>query len=481
MVRTKWAIVLRSSFMGDDIPKATDTISSVGRSNLVQANRAERMAYLLTYLMRRPAFRMVAHVLEVLLHPAHASYLALSHESAWDGFVRRAKDFLTKEKFPSFMNLGDELVGSSVFHGVGGLSMPGYIYDRGLWDIPLSPLPPSCVQATDTPLHETGGGTFIAARESIYPWGRSQRQCLDDPTLERLFDIDETILSLWDAADRFLKEWHLVRVEEEDPSTGNLASIAPDVWGMKARPSVSRARTLGSDLVDYTVFGGQYATGPVARDLKGMLVAPLLNSVAPNGDDFPVTLWKSARSDASLSASAMVIPTPGSALAAANYVYVNPQNVEQRPFYTTDRFEPRTLRPVSDYRGEPDPVLVPRSKEVLRLLAAFRSEIEFANAVRRNPEAWAHLVELKDTKLEIVPGSPLFESSLTKQPFLVPVRIPRTGLITRIATWLGPPAGLRPYRGWFAGSDIEFDVLPYAMTVDVSPLATALAVELSAH
>lgn len=480
VVRDKWATILRSPFLGDDIAKPSDTLPPAGKSSLVAAHRQERLVYLIKYLMRRPGFRLMAHVLDVLLYPAHASYLKMRYEIGWPSFERRAREFLSKEKFPSLMNFGDEFVGSAVFHGVGGISVAGYVYDRDLWKIPLVELPSSIISDAEVPQPGPNGkGQHLALRQIVDQWGSSSRDAMDDPALKRLFELDDDIMQLWEPADHFLRDWEVLRIQEEDPTTGSLATTAPDVWGMKNRPAGGASRTVGSDLLDYTVLGGHYATGPASRNLRGMLVSPLLNYVAEEGDNIPSILWKSARSVCSLPLAAQALPRPGGAFATKNVVYVEPQNLEGRHIFTTDRFDPRTVRPVKDWKGEPEFIPVARTIDMLAILGAFPSLSNLARAIERHPERWEHLATSKDGVVKLTPGGDLFESSLTRKPYLVPVEVPRKGLSTRVATWVGPPAGLRPFRGWFTGADIEFTNQPYTVQVDVSQAATTLASELA--
>jgi len=177
------------------------------------------------------------------------------------------------------------------------------------------------------------------------------------------------------------------------------------------------------------------------------------------------------------------MPKPGSAFEEKNFVYVEPQNIEGRNINTTDRFDPRTVRPVKEWKGELEFIPIPRSIEMLAVLAAFAGPAAMPNltaAVEKHPDRWAHLLTVdKNSKLKLTPGGDLFESSLTKRSFLVPVAIPRAGFQTRVATWVGPPAGLRPFRGWITGADIEFTNLPYTLQVDVSSSARSLAEELA--
>jgi len=489
VVRDKWSTIMRSSFLNDDIPKVTDAIPPTGRSFATAARRLERMAYIIKYLMRRPGFRLMAHVLELLLSPTYTAYLKMRHDLVWPRFEALARAFLSKEMYPSLMNFGDEFVGSATFQGVGAMSVQGYIFDRKLWNIPLVPLPEgnpgSWVEDSElrTP-GANGRGPHFSTRQIIDQWGHTAKESKDaDPVLKRLFSMDEEIMAMWERAHHFLLDWENVRIEEEDVTTGNLATAAPGVWGMKPRPSTGTSRTLGSDLVDYTVLGGQYATGPASRNLKGMLVSPLLNYVIADGETMPAILWKSARSVCSLPFASMVMPKPGSAFEEKNFVYVEPQNIEGRHINTTDRFDPRTVRPVKEWKGELEFIPIPRSIEMLAVLAAFAGPAAMPNltaAVEKHPDRWAHLLTVdKNSKLKLTPGGDLFESSLTKRSFLVPVAIPRAGLQTRVATWVGPPAGLRPFRGWITGADIEFTNLPYTLQVDVSSSARSLAEELA--
>jgi len=202
-------------------------------------------------------------------------------------------------------------------------------------------------------------------------------------------------------------------------------------------------------------------------------------------------LWRSALAISSMPIAEMLKPQEGSPLQEPLLVYVLPQNLSSRQVFAGNRFNPIVVQPIKKWKGEPGSILITRNLEAFFALAGHsttqaKSVAALVADVRRHPERWAHLLTLETDKkgketgsLLLVPGGELFESDLTRSPYLVPVALPRTALTTRLVTWSGPPAGLRPFRGWLTGADVVFNNIPYMPSVDMSAAATALASDLA--
>lgn len=474
IVREKWAALLTNNYLNSNIPSPDANLPSAGRSNTVAIERLRRLVRLIQYVMRRPGFRLIAYVCELMLHPQSAAMLKITHSIAYPELERRAREFLAKEAFPPLMTWADSFVGPATFMGLDQSSFPGYIADRTLFGLTADALPAGAKEKTE--------GANRQAHYHLENWMFAAKAARTmDPQFALMWDMLPDVLDLFEPLSRFLIEWELDRKKLEDPEIGAPAVNAPAIWGFKPWSRPATTRVLGGEGIAYSVIAGQWGTGPASRDLRAMLVSPTLAAGKQGTATNPLFqyYWASARMTGSFPFTALVRPDQGTPWAESLNVWVRPQNETKRPILVENRFHPITIQSLESYLGEPGFIEVPATVEAIAGKMGRWTTDGLKRLIEKDKAAWAHLITIEGDNFTIAKGARWFESSKTFEPMLAPVAVPRDAVTTRVVAFSGVPAGLTPYRAYYSGSDVEWSARRYEPEVNMLAATAALAETLS--
>jgi len=408
--------------------------------------RMERAVESLRWLMRRPGMTLLHYALRLLDIPEVREALVREFPDRMVHFDKRAALFKATETTLPILCEGYALVGPTLFTGTPWPATQGTVVDRELHNIPEPCVDPRLFDP------RSAGTKFVIGASDINssPIGKALRRVREEAGL--LFPACELMLAKWQ------REYDVLE------ATDKKWSMSSTAWGGVPFPAVARTRAVAGTELRMVYSSGvalssSEGTSEKARMLLTHPIFPVMALPAAPGS-LPTTPWRRSRTIEPMVLGSLANPKSGAAPEWTTPVVLRlrPQDTTQDPFMLVGPFDPRVLRPLHEYAGEPGFLPSPYDPTLLAARAGYTSADEMGAAIAADPKVWAQLYKRDPSTGALVktsPGSDLFESSLTTQPYLAAITLPRTAITTHVLYY----AERRPWRLLVAGSEQLFDQL----------------------